>query len=70
MEGENELVYFMMEDNFKVLKKDLNSRGITKENVFFFEKADDPSIFKITRRRKKGLFDSKCTTQTFISTKN
>lgn len=53
MEGENEVTYFMMEDNFKELKKDLNSRGITKETVFFFEEPDVPSIFKIYKRKKK-----------------
>lgn len=56
MEGENEVTYFMMEDNFKELKKDLNSRGITNETVFFFEEPDVPSIFKIYKRKKKGSF--------------
>lgn len=56
MEGENEVIYFMMEDNFKELKKDLNLRGIMKEVVFFFEELDVLFIFKIYRRKKKGLF--------------
>lgn len=56
MEGENEVIYFMMEDNFKELKKDFNLRGIMKEVVFFFEELDVLFIFKIYRRKKKGLF--------------
>lgn len=56
MEGENEVIYFMMEDNFKELKKDFNLRGIMKEIVFFFEELDVLFIFKIYRRKKKGLF--------------
>eukprot|EP00105_Crassostrea_gigas_P012829 XP_011428957.1 PREDICTED: transient receptor potential cation channel subfamily M member 7-like [Crassostrea gigas] len=59
MEGENEVTYFMMEDNFKELKKDLNSRGITKETVFFFEEPDVPSIFKIYKRKKKECSKTK-----------
>lgn len=56
MEGENEVIYFMMEDNFKELKKDFNLRGIMKEIVFFFEELDVLFIFKIYKRKKKGLF--------------
>lgn len=56
MEGENEVIYFMMEDNFKELKKDFNLRGIMKEIVFFFEDLDVLFIFKIYKRKKKGLF--------------
>lgn len=56
MEGENEVIYFMMEDNFKELKKDFNLRGIMKEVVFFFEELDVLFIFKIYKRKKKGLF--------------
>lgn len=55
MEGENEVAYCMMRDNYKVLKKDLSSRGITKELVFYFDEPDEPSIFKIHRRKEKGL---------------
>ncbi|XP_061188845.1 transient receptor potential cation channel subfamily M member-like 2 [Saccostrea echinata] len=52
-DGKNGVSYFMMEDSYQDLKKDLASKGIKKENVLFFDDPDDPSIFQIHRRKKK-----------------